>query len=120
MSAGELPGPAGRETIVVDPDRILEVARVVREQGEALESALLAHAEALRVTPPAINQIFRHVAETWNAVIVDNADSYLARAWEYRTRLHDLTEQLRRMAERYRFDEDEMAAVFGDIAVERS
>lgn len=108
-----------RETIVVEPERILDVARVVREQGEALESALLVHAAALRVTPPAINQIFRHVADVWNAAIVDDADSYLARAWEYRMRLHDLTEQLRRVAQRYRFDEDEMAAAFGDIAVER-
>ena len=100
--------------IVVEPEQILSVAKVVVEQADALSSALLQHGSLMRVGPPSNNAISKAVAVAWNDAIVDGEESYLGRIQEYLMGLRQLQMQLRAAAERYQLDDEETAAVFGE------
>ena len=100
--------------ITVEPQQILEAAKLVVEQADALSDALLRHGPLMRVGPPSENAVSKAVADAWNSVIVDGDESYLARVKQYLAELRQLQKQLREAAERYQLDDDEIAAAFGE------
>lgn len=105
---------SGTTRLTVDPDQVLAAARIVSDQADELSAALIEHELALRVDPPSENQVSGYVAEAWNAAVVDNEDSQLARAKAYLRTLHQLALRLREAAERYQLGEEESAAAFED------
>ncbi len=105
---------SGTTRLTVDPDQVLAAARIVSEQADELSAALIEHELSMRIDPPSENQVSGYVAEAWNAVVVDNDDSQLARAKAYLRTLHQLALQLREAAERYQLDDEESAAAFED------
>ncbi|WP_043661495.1 hypothetical protein [Thermocrispum municipale] len=105
---------AGGVRVRIEPDQILQAAKVVVEQADALSEALLRHGPLMRVGAPSQNAISKAVAEAWNDAVVDGEDSHLARAKEYLYTLRQLQQQLRQAAERYQLDDDEIAETFGE------
>lgn len=105
---------SGTTRLTVDPDQVLAAAKIVSDQADELSAALIEHELAMRVDPPSENQVSGYVAEAWNAAVVDNDDSQLARAKAYLRTLHELALRLREAAERYQLDDEESAAAFED------
>ncbi|MPY77903.1 MAG: hypothetical protein GEV04_05290 [Actinophytocola sp.] len=105
---------SGTTRLTVDPDQVLAVAKIVSDKADELSAALMQHELALRIDPPSENLVSGYVAEAWNAAVVDNDDSQLARAKAYLRTLHQLALQLREAAERYQLDDEEAAAAFED------
>lgn len=104
----------GGTHVIVEPEQVLAAAKIVAEQADALNDVLLQYSPSMRVGPPSENQVSVALADAWNSAIVDTDGSYLARVQEYLTGLRSLQLQLREAAERYRLDDDEVAATFGD------
>ncbi len=109
-----VPMAPGIADIMVDPHKVLAVAKVVEDQASALEDKLLTRLTELRVDPPSADVISTKAADAWNAVIVDGDKSYAAQVRAYVAGLHDLVGQLRTAAKDYKAGEEEKAAVFGD------
>lgn len=105
----EVPAGLGIE---VDPRRVREAADLVEDQVRALNTKLAGEAPALTITPPAQDQVSVHVAEAWNAAVVDGEDGYLARSKEYLRGLQLLAVQLRAAADQYESDDSESEISF--------
>lgn len=100
--------------IAVEPDQILAVGKLVVDQADALTDALMRYGSTMRIAPPSENAVSTALADAWNDAVVDAEDSHLARAQAYLQGLRSLQLQLHQAAKRYRLDDDETAAVFGD------
>jgi len=109
-----VPVAPGLADVMVDPDKVLDVAKLVEDQVSALEDQLLTRLAELRVDPPSADVISTKAAEAWNAVIADGDKSYAAQVRSYVAGLHDLVGQLRTAAKDYKVSDEEKAAVFGD------
>lgn len=104
----------GTTRLTVDPDQVLAAAKIVSDQADELSAALIEHELSMRIDPPSENQVSGYVADAWNAAVVDNDDSQLARAKAYLRTLHQLALRLREAAERYQLDDEASAAAFED------
>lgn len=100
----------------VEPDQVLAVGKLVVEQADALSDVLMQYGSTMRIAPPSENAVSTALADAWNDAVVDADDSHLARAQAYLQGLRTLQLQLHQAAKRYRLDDDETAAVFGDRA----
>ncbi|WP_328645389.1 hypothetical protein OHS58_35790 [Amycolatopsis sp. NBC_00348] len=100
--------------VLVRPDKVLDVARIVEEQANALEDQLLTRLGELRIDAPSADVISTQSMAAWNSVIADGDRSYAGQVREYVAGLKRLVSQLRDAAKDYQVSEDEKAAVFGD------
>ncbi|UOZ08707.1 MULTISPECIES: hypothetical protein [unclassified Amycolatopsis] len=100
--------------VLVHPDKVLDVARIVEEQANALEDQLLTRLGELRIDAPSADVISTQSMAAWNSVIADGDRSYAGQVREYVAGLKRLVSQLRDAAKDYQVSEDEKAAVFGD------
>jgi hypothetical protein len=100
--------------VLVHPDKLLDVARIVEEQTNALEDQLLTRLGELRIDAPSADVISTQSIEAWNSVIADGDRSYAGQVREYVAGLKHLVSQLREAAKDYKVSDEEKAAVFGD------
>lgn len=100
--------------VLVHPDKVLDVARIVEEQANALEDQLLTRLGELRIDTPSADVISTQSMAAWNSLIADGDRSYAGQVREYVAGLKRLVSQLRDAAKDYQVSEDEKAAVFGD------
>jgi hypothetical protein len=100
--------------VLVHPDKLLDVARIVEEQANALEDQLVVRLDQLRIDAPSADVISTQSMQAWNSLIADGDRSYAGQVREYVAGLKRLVSQLRDAAKDYKVSEDEKAAVFGD------
>ncbi|MCR6486985.1 hypothetical protein M8542_29570 [Amycolatopsis sp. OK19-0408] len=100
--------------VLVHPDKLLDVARIVEDQANALEDQLLTKLGELRIDAPSADVISTQAMQAWNSLIADGDRSYAGQVREYVAGLKRLVSQLRDAAKDYQVSEDEKAAVFGD------
>ncbi|WP_370969524.1 hypothetical protein [Amycolatopsis sp. cg9] len=100
--------------VLVRPDKLLDVARIVEEQANALEDQLITRLDQLRVDAPSADVVSTQSIEAWNSLIADGDRSYAGQVREYVAGLKRLVSQLREAAKDYKVSDEEKAAVFGD------
>lgn len=105
--------------IKVDPTKLLEVAKVVEEQANALQDKLRVTLGELRIDAPSPDVVSSASVDVWNALVSDDDQSYAHRVRDYVQSLRDLMEQLRTAAQKYAVSESDKAAHFGDRGVHR-
>ncbi|GAB3352588.1 MULTISPECIES: PE domain-containing protein [Amycolatopsis] len=112
--ASSVPAAPGVADIVVEPAKLLEVARVVDEQVSALEDKLLTRLGELRVDTPSSDTVSVNAMAAWNTVVAEGDQSYAAQVRAYVANLHKLVGQLREAAKTYEASDADKAAAFGD------
>lgn len=100
--------------VLVRPDKLLDVARIVEDQANALEDQLLTRLGELRIDAPSADVISTESIAAWNSLIADGDRSYAGQVREYVAGLKRLVSQLRAAAKDYKISDEEKAAVFGD------
>jgi hypothetical protein len=112
--ASSVPAAPGVADIVVDPTKLLDVARVVEEQVSALEDKLLTRLSELRIDTPSADAVSTNATSAWNTAIAEGDQSYVAQVRAYIANLHKLVGQLREAAKTYQASDEDKAAAFGD------
>jgi hypothetical protein len=112
-----VPTAPGVADIKVDPSKLLDVARVVEEQVNALQDKLRLRLGELHIDTPSSDTISTASVDSWNELIADGDQSYAKRVRDYIEGLRTLVEQLRTAAERYEVSDADKAAAFGDRGV---
>ncbi|MFE0020474.1 PE domain-containing protein [Amycolatopsis sp. NPDC059021] len=107
---GAVPVAPGVADVMVDPDKLLAVAKVVEEQVKALEDKLLTRLGQLRIDSPSADIISTNAVEAWNGLVADGDQSYAGQVREYVAGLHRLVAQLREAAKKYSTGEADKAA----------
>jgi hypothetical protein len=114
-----VPTAPGVADIKVDPAKLLDVAKVVEDQANALQDKLRLKLGELHIDTPSADVISTASVESWNALISDGDQAYAQRVRAYVHSLRDLVQQLRTASERYTVSEEDKAAHFGDRGVHR-
>ncbi|GAA1985240.1 hypothetical protein GCM10009754_73570 [Amycolatopsis minnesotensis] len=104
--------------IDVEPDRVLEVAKIVEDQANALQARLSVHLDALHIDPPARDVVSGAAVSAWNDLVADGDASYARRVREYVQNLRDLAGQLREASHRYVASDEEKAESLRDRRVQ--
>ncbi|GAA3557841.1 hypothetical protein GCM10022222_46780 [Amycolatopsis ultiminotia] len=112
--ASSVPAAPGVADLVVEPAKLLDVARVVEEQVTALEDKLLTRLGELRIDTPSADAVSVNAVAAWNLVVAEGDQSYVAQVREYVANLHRLVAQLRDAAKTYQASDEDKAAAFGD------
>jgi hypothetical protein len=115
-----VPVAPGVADITVDPGKVLEVAKVVEEQADALEDKLLTRLGQLRIDAPSADIVSTKATEAWNSLIAEGDESYAAQVRAYVNNLRLLVGQLRTAAKDYKTSDEDKAAHFGDRGVHRT
>lgn len=113
-----VPQVPGVKDIDVEPDRVLEVAKVVEEQADALQARLAVHLDALHIDPPAQDVVSGAAVSAWNELVADGDASYAKRVREYVQNLRNLAGQLRDASDRYVASDEEKAKSLRDRRVQ--
>ncbi|WP_033290050.1 PE domain-containing protein [Amycolatopsis jejuensis] len=112
--ASSIPAAPGVADLVVEPAKLLDVARVVEEQVSALEDKLLTRLGELRIDAPSADTVSVNAVAAWNTVVAEGDQSYVAQVRAYVANLHKLVAQLREAAKTYQASDADKAAAFGD------
>ncbi|KZB85128.1 PE domain-containing protein [Amycolatopsis regifaucium] len=112
--ASAVPAPPSVADIRVDPSKLLEVAKIVEEQVDALQDKLLTRLDQLRIDTPANDTVSVHATSVWNELVADGDASYAAQVRAYVAGLRGLVKQLRTAAKEYKTSDADKAAAFGD------
>jgi uncharacterized protein YukE len=112
--ASAVPVAPGVADIRVDPAKILDVAKVVEDQANALEDKLRTRLDQLRIDSPAADVVSLNAFLAWNEMVSDAPDSYAKGVRDYVGGLRDLVEQLRAASQAYQTGDEDKAAIFGD------
>lgn len=97
----------------VTPANVLAAAKIIGAQADDLRSKVVDASDQLKVAPPGEDEVSVRMAKAWNALLVDNDDSYKSRAQQYVDGLTNLVTQLQESARTYGYTEDEIAAALG-------
>lgn len=109
-----VPGVPAAVDIRVEPDKVLQVAKIIGEQADALEDGVRSLLVELSIDPPADDVTSATAADAWNRLVARGDGSYAQRVQNYIAQLRQLSVQLRTAADTYRKGEDEKIAAFGD------
>jgi hypothetical protein len=112
-----VPTAPGVADVKVDPSKLLDVARIVEEQVNALQDKLRLRLGELHIDTPSSDTISTASVDSWNELISDGEQSYAKRVRDYINGLRTLVEQLRTASERYAVSDADKAAQFGDRGV---
>ncbi|MEV6910577.1 hypothetical protein [Amycolatopsis sp. NPDC051071] len=118
--ASAVPVPPSVADIRVEPSKLLEVAKIVEDQVDALQDKLLTRLDQLRIDTPANDTVSTHATSVWNELVADGDASYAAQVKAYVAGLRSLVKQLRAAAKDYKTSEADRAAAFGDRGVHRA
>jgi hypothetical protein len=109
-----VPSLPGMADIEVEPHRVLDVARIVEAQADALQDKLRQRLSELRIATPSPDVVSRHAIAAWNVLVSDGDQSYAEGVKNYVQGLRHLADQLRRAAQQYELGEEQKAASLGD------
>lgn len=112
-----VPGVPGITDIQVEPDDLLQVAKIINDQADELDDRLRQKLVDLRINAPATDVVSSTAVDAWNRLVASGEGSYAARVQNYVKNLRDLASQLRNAAAQYQTSEEEKAAAFGDRGV---
>jgi uncharacterized protein YukE len=112
--ASAVPDVPGLADIEVDPAKILDAAKVVEDQANALEDKLRTRLDELRIDTPAGDLVSTNTFMAWNLMVSDAPDSYAKGVRAYLRGLRDLVQQLRSASEQYKATDEDKAAMLGD------
>ncbi|QRP46290.1 hypothetical protein [Amycolatopsis sp. FDAARGOS 1241] len=112
--ASSVPSAPGVADLIVAPEKVLDVARVVEEQADALEDKLLTRLGELRIDTPSADTVSVNSVAAWNMIVAEGEGSYAGEARAYVANLRRLVAQLRDAAQKYHVNDQEQAAAFGD------
>ncbi|WP_410656131.1 hypothetical protein [Amycolatopsis sp. lyj-112] len=118
--ASAVPVPPSVADIRVDPSKLLEVAKIVEDQVDALEDKLLTRLNQLRIDSPSADTVSTHSTSVWNELVAEGDASYAAQVRSYVAGLRSLVKQLRTAAKEYKTSDADKAAAFGDRGVHRA
>lgn len=118
--ASAVPVPPSVADIRVDPSKLLEVAKIVEQQVDALQDKLLTRLDQLRIDTPANDTVSVHATSVWNELVADGDTSYAAQVKAYIAGLRGLVKQLRTAAKEYKTSDADKADAFGDRGVHRA
>jgi uncharacterized protein YukE len=109
-----VPTAPGVADITVDPSKLLDVAKVVEDQANALQDRLRLSIGQLHIDTPSSDTISTASIDSWNALISDGDQSYARRVLAYVEGLRALVQQLRVASGTYTTSEADKAAHFED------
>ena len=112
--ASSVPDLPAAKDIDIDPDKVLDVARVIETHANSLQGLLDQRLGQLHIDPPAQDLVSRHAIEAWNQLVADGDDSYATRVRNYVDGLRTLADQVREASHRHRAGEEAKAASFRD------
>ncbi|MEQ3553259.1 hypothetical protein WIS52_22545 [Pseudonocardia nematodicida] len=98
----------------VDVESVLKVASLLRRQAEAIENELLTRGWDLQVGLCGKDPISEDARRAFQTKI----DRIVATHWAHCVELHAAVDALRRNAEQYAFDDSQLEAAFGKVAIE--
>jgi hypothetical protein len=106
-----VPGPMD---IQVEPDKVLQVAKIINEQADALEDKVRQLLIELNIDAPAQDVVSATAVDAWNRLVARGEGSYGDRVQNYVKELRQLAGRLRQAATDYQTGEDEKIAALGD------
>lgn len=109
-----VPGVPGAMDIRVEPDKVLQVAKIINDQADALNDRVRQLLVELNIDPPADDLTSATAVDAWNRLVARGEGSYAQRVQNYIEQLRHLAGQLRTAAATYEKGEDEKIAAFGD------
>jgi 3-oxoacyl-ACP reductase-like protein len=112
--AQPVPSAPGVADIQVDPSKLLDVAKIVEDQANALQDKLRLSLGQLHIDTPSSDTISTVSVDSWNALISDDEQSYAKRVLAYVEGLRALVQQLRVASGTYSLSEEDKAAHFED------
>jgi glutamine synthetase type III len=109
-----VPGVPGAMDIRVEPDQVLQVAKIINDQADALADRVRQLLAELSIDAPAQDVVSTTAVDAWNRLVARGDGSYANRVQNYINDLRGLAGQLRKAAKDYQVGEDEKIAAFGD------
>lgn len=109
-----VPAVPGLLDIQVEPGHLLQVAKIVNDQADALDDRTRQLLVELNIDAPAGDVVSSTAADAWNRLVARGDGSYAHRVQNYINALRQLSRQLREAAQHYQSGEDEKVAAFGD------
>jgi hypothetical protein len=100
--------------IAVEPDRVLQVAKIINDQADALADRVRSLLIELNIDAPADDVVSATAVDAWNRLVARGDGSYAQRVQNYLEQLRHLATQLRTAAGTYQTGEDEKIAALGD------
>lgn len=99
-------------TFTVNRDNVLAAARIIESTADKLHDRCKDIEHDLWVQPPGNDDVSLLMAEAWNAILLEDDDSYHMRIRDYVAGLRRLAVQLGDTARAYGYSEDEIEAAF--------
>ncbi|GHF56603.1 hypothetical protein FHX82_000060 [Amycolatopsis bartoniae] len=109
-----VPDVPGAMDITVEPGQVLQVAKIVNDQADALADRVRQLLAGLTIEPPAQDVVSATAVDAWNRLVAHGDGSYAARVQRYIDQLRELATHLRTAAATYDAGEDEKIAALGD------
>lgn len=109
-----VPGVPGAMDIHVEPDQVLQVAKIINDQADALADRVRQLLIELNIDAPAEDVVSATAVDAWNRLVARGDSSYALRVQNYIEELRQLASQLRTAAGTYQAGEDEKIAALGD------
>lgn len=109
-----VPGVPGAMDIHVEPDQVLQVAKIINDQADALADRVRQLLIELNIDAPAEDVVSATAVDAWNRLVARGDGSYALRVQNYIEQLRQLAGQLRTAAGTYQAGEDEKIAALGD------
>lgn len=99
--------------LVVEPDQVLHVAKIINDQADALADRIRQLLAELTIDAPAQDVVSTTAVDAWNRLVAGGDGSYAQRVQNYIDQLRHLATQLRTAAGTYQQGEDEKIAALG-------
>ena len=118
----EITGTIRRATqgvrLTVNPDNVLEAARIVEIEAVHFRAQVMARAEHLKVQPMGGDPVSKEAARVLTNKLIDGPDSYVKRCLQYADMLERLARQLGESAKTYGYAEDVITSQFDAAKLE--
>lgn len=100
--------------IAIEPGQVLQVAKIINDQADALADRVRQLLIELNIDAPADDVVSATAVDAWNRLVARGDGSYAQRVQNYIEQLRHLATQLRTAAGTYQTGEDEKIAALGD------
>jgi hypothetical protein len=99
-------------TFTVNKDNVLAAAHIIDSTADNLQETFRDSRRQLRVQAPGNDEVSLRMADAWNAILIDDDDSFRNRISDYIVGLRKLAVQLGDAARAYGFTEEEIEAAY--------
>lgn len=100
-------------TFTVTRDNVLAAAHIIQNQADALQDKLDSARWDLPISAPGDDDVSKRIEPAWNALLVQNEDSYANRVQQYIDGLKKLAQQCSESAKAYGYTDDQVAGALG-------